>query len=253
MQFYAPVLFESLASGSLGGLLNTVIINAVNVLATFIAVGFVDKWGRRALLIGTAAWMFVMQIIVAVVLAVEFGKYGESSSPGCGCPFRSPESCQSWDYIERLCFLFSFQNTRRSCGSPENEDCVDDREPGSSFTKRKAGVNPTSLMQALCSPTLFPSECSSSSAPTCKLAPCLCQPCPSPQDPNTRSGWQLLWVVCIRKEGRLSGQGLTVFFASPTAADMLEAGAPLDGCTPQRSSLWKRGRQAQESTQPPTW
>lgn len=81
MQFYAPILFESLASGSLGGLLNTVIIDCINVLATFIAVGFVDKWGRRALLIGTAAWMFVTQIIVAVVLAIEFGKYG-SELPG---------------------------------------------------------------------------------------------------------------------------------------------------------------------------
>lgn len=75
-QFYAPILFESLATGSLGGLLNTVIINAVNVLATFIAIGFVDRWGRRALLIGTAAWMLVMQVLVAIVLAIEFGKYG---------------------------------------------------------------------------------------------------------------------------------------------------------------------------------
>lgn len=74
--FYAPILFSSLASGSLGGLLNTVIINIVNVLSTVIAIVLVDRLGRRVLLLAASAWMFVTQVIVAVVLAVEFGKYG---------------------------------------------------------------------------------------------------------------------------------------------------------------------------------
>lgn len=80
--FYAPILFESLATGSLGGLLNTVIIDCVNVLATFLAIALVDRAGRRVLLMGTAAWMFVTQVIVAVVLAVEFHKYGASLPSG---------------------------------------------------------------------------------------------------------------------------------------------------------------------------
>jgi hypothetical protein len=74
--FYAPVLFDGLASGSLGPLLNTVIINGVNVLATFIAIAFVDRLGRRKLLITASIHMFIMQIIVAIILAVEFHKYG---------------------------------------------------------------------------------------------------------------------------------------------------------------------------------
>lgn len=74
--FYAPVLFETLASGSLGSLLNTVIVNSVNVLATFIAIAFVDKWGRRVLLMGTALWMALLQVIVAIVLGTGFSKYG---------------------------------------------------------------------------------------------------------------------------------------------------------------------------------
>ena len=76
MQFYAPILFSSLASGALGGLLNTVIVNIVNVLATIPAIVLVDRVGRRVLLMVAAAWMFVAQVIVAIVLAVQFKKYG---------------------------------------------------------------------------------------------------------------------------------------------------------------------------------
>ena len=49
--FYAPVLFSSLGKGSTGSLENTVIIGAVNVLATLVAIFLVDRVGRKALLI----------------------------------------------------------------------------------------------------------------------------------------------------------------------------------------------------------
>ena len=52
----------------MGGLLNTVIINIVNVLSTVIAIVLVDKLGRRVLLLAASAWMFVTQVIVAIVL-----------------------------------------------------------------------------------------------------------------------------------------------------------------------------------------
>ncbi|CAL5228352.1 g11467 [Coccomyxa viridis] len=74
--FYAPVLFEQLGGNGLGGLLNTVIIDIVNVLATFVAVAFMDKVGRRKLLIIASVWMFVTQIIVAGTLGAEFQKHG---------------------------------------------------------------------------------------------------------------------------------------------------------------------------------
>lgn len=49
---------------------------AVNVLATFGAIAFVDSLGRRKLLIAASIWMFVTQIIVAGLLGAEFQQHG---------------------------------------------------------------------------------------------------------------------------------------------------------------------------------
>ena len=57
-------------------------LRAVNVLATFVAVAFVDKVGRRMLLIVASVWMFVTQIIVAITLGTEFEKYGANLPRG---------------------------------------------------------------------------------------------------------------------------------------------------------------------------
>ena len=46
-----PVLFASLGSATSAALLNTVVVGAVNVGSTLIAVAFSDKFGRRFLLI----------------------------------------------------------------------------------------------------------------------------------------------------------------------------------------------------------
>ncbi len=46
-----PVLFSSLGSANSAALLNTVVVGAVNVGSTLIAVMFSDKFGRRFLLI----------------------------------------------------------------------------------------------------------------------------------------------------------------------------------------------------------
>jgi hypothetical protein len=48
----------------------------VNVVATFGAIIFVDLAGRRRLLIIASIWMFVTQVIVAIVLGIEFQRYG---------------------------------------------------------------------------------------------------------------------------------------------------------------------------------
>lgn len=48
----------------------------MNVLATFGAIIFVDRLGRQKLLIIASIWMFVTQVIVAIVLGIEFHKYG---------------------------------------------------------------------------------------------------------------------------------------------------------------------------------
>ncbi|KAL4857034.1 H(+)/hexose cotransporter 2 [Chlorella vulgaris] len=72
---YVPVIFNSLGSGKSASLLNTVIIGAVNVVATFVSILSVDKFGRRFLFIEGGIQMAVAQIITGVVLAVEFPKY----------------------------------------------------------------------------------------------------------------------------------------------------------------------------------
>ncbi|EIE22371.1 general substrate transporter [Coccomyxa subellipsoidea C-169] len=74
--FYAPVLFEGIAGGSTGALLNTVVVNLVNVFATFGAIAFVDRLGRRNMLLIASVHMFVTQIIVAGLLGAEFEKFG---------------------------------------------------------------------------------------------------------------------------------------------------------------------------------
>ena len=55
---------------------------AVNVLATFVAIAFVDKVGRRKLLIIASVWMFVTQIIVAGTLGAEFEQHGANLPRG---------------------------------------------------------------------------------------------------------------------------------------------------------------------------
>lgn len=49
--FYSPVLFSSLGSSQSEALLSTVIVGAVNVLSTLVAVFGVDYFGRRVLLL----------------------------------------------------------------------------------------------------------------------------------------------------------------------------------------------------------
>lgn len=80
--FYAPALFNSIGSGHTAALLNTVIIGAVNVLSTLIAVALVDKLGRRVMLIAGGCVMIVAEIIVGVTLKYEFAKYGVSLPSG---------------------------------------------------------------------------------------------------------------------------------------------------------------------------
>ena len=46
-----PVIFSSLGSGRSAALMNTCIIGAVNVVATFVSIFSVDKFGRRGLFI----------------------------------------------------------------------------------------------------------------------------------------------------------------------------------------------------------
>ncbi|KAL4428661.1 hypothetical protein ABPG77_009767 [Micractinium sp. CCAP 211/92] len=79
--FYVPVLFSSLGTGRKTALINTVVIGAVNVGCTIIAVLAVDRFGRRFLLVEGGIQCCIMMIIVGVVLGVEFSSVSGTILP----------------------------------------------------------------------------------------------------------------------------------------------------------------------------
>lgn len=67
--FYAPVLFQTLGFKDDASLYSAVIVGAVNVLATVLAILVVDRVGRRALLLEACVQMFLAQVALAIILA----------------------------------------------------------------------------------------------------------------------------------------------------------------------------------------
>ncbi|PIA30176.1 hypothetical protein AQUCO_05700107v1 [Aquilegia coerulea] len=77
--FYAPVLFQSMGFGGNASLYSSVLTGAVLCLSTLVSIATVDRWGRRALLIGGGIQMIICQIAVAVILGLKFGENKELS------------------------------------------------------------------------------------------------------------------------------------------------------------------------------
>jgi sugar porter (SP) family MFS transporter len=73
IMFYAPQVFSTFGSGRKAALLNTVIIGAVNVIATLVAIVGVDRVGRRFLFIASGICMVACEVIVGVCLGYYFG------------------------------------------------------------------------------------------------------------------------------------------------------------------------------------
>ena len=64
IMYYAPEIFKSTGDATGSALMQTVLVGVINVLFTLVAIKYVDKWGRRfLLLLGTAG----MAICLAVV------------------------------------------------------------------------------------------------------------------------------------------------------------------------------------------
>uniref|UniRef100_A0A0A0L5M3 Major facilitator superfamily (MFS) profile domain-containing protein n=1 Tax=Cucumis sativus TaxID=3659 RepID=A0A0A0L5M3_CUCSA len=82
IMFYAPVLFNTLGFGNDASLYSAVITGAVNVLSTLVSIYFVDKIGRRMLLLEAGVQMFISQMIIAVVLGVKLQDNTNSMSHG---------------------------------------------------------------------------------------------------------------------------------------------------------------------------
>ncbi|MGE0415745.1 MAG: sugar porter family MFS transporter [Acetobacteraceae bacterium] len=72
--YYAPTIFASVGfGGTLGPILATVGVGTVNVLATVVAMGLIDRVGRRPLLIGGLVPMALSLIILALALTAGQG------------------------------------------------------------------------------------------------------------------------------------------------------------------------------------
>ncbi|KAL9317419.1 hypothetical protein ACSQ67_013936 [Phaseolus vulgaris] len=82
IMFYAPVLFGTLGFKSDASLCSAVITGAVNVLSTLVSVYFVDKVGRRILLLEACVQMFVSRVVIGIVLGMKVQDHSESLNTG---------------------------------------------------------------------------------------------------------------------------------------------------------------------------
>ncbi|XP_073219809.1 sugar transport protein 10-like [Cicer arietinum] len=73
------VLFKTLGFGNEASLMSAVITGGVNVVATFVSIFTVDKFGRKILFIEGGAQMFICQISIGGMIVVKFGLSGEGS------------------------------------------------------------------------------------------------------------------------------------------------------------------------------
>ena len=64
IMFYAPVLFKTIGFGDDASLMSAVITGLVNVVATFVSIATVDKFGRRLLFLEGGTQMFLSQVCV---------------------------------------------------------------------------------------------------------------------------------------------------------------------------------------------
>lgn len=64
IMYYAPEIFKSTGQGSNAALMQTVLVGVVNLLFTLVAIRYVDKWGRKALLLVGAGGMSLCLLVI---------------------------------------------------------------------------------------------------------------------------------------------------------------------------------------------
>ncbi|CAI9091998.1 OLC1v1027128C4 [Oldenlandia corymbosa var. corymbosa] len=74
--FYAPILFRVIGLKESSSLLSAVVTGAVGLLTTFISVLVVDKLGRRAMFFIGGVLMFISQIVIGTIMAINLGDHG---------------------------------------------------------------------------------------------------------------------------------------------------------------------------------
>ncbi|XP_026661374.1 sugar transport protein 14-like [Phoenix dactylifera] len=72
--FYAPVIFQSLGMGSGASLYSSIITSSMLVLGALVSMSVVDRLGRRFLFIEAGIQMISSMVVVAVILALKFGR-----------------------------------------------------------------------------------------------------------------------------------------------------------------------------------
>lgn len=72
--FFATALFTSIGSTETVALIQTVVIGVINVLATLLAIGFVDRLGRRPLLFAGGLFMGLAQFALGIALRFLYNK-----------------------------------------------------------------------------------------------------------------------------------------------------------------------------------
>lgn len=71
IMYYAPEIFKSMGAGSGSALFQTVVIGVINVIFTFVAIKYVDRWGRKTLLLYGIAGMIVCLAVVGYAFYLE--------------------------------------------------------------------------------------------------------------------------------------------------------------------------------------
>ena len=73
INFYAPMLFNTIRFGQNVSLYSAVITGAVFVLATLVSLATADKHGHRFLILEGGVQMIVCQVLIAIIQALKFG------------------------------------------------------------------------------------------------------------------------------------------------------------------------------------
>lgn len=76
IMYYAPMIFAKTGIGVNNALMQTIAVGGVNLIFTFVAIKYIDKFGRKPLLIAGASGMTVSLFILAIAFYMhEFGGY----------------------------------------------------------------------------------------------------------------------------------------------------------------------------------
>lgn len=72
IMYYAPEIFKEIGESSGSAFLQTVIIGVINTVFTFVAIGRVDRWGRKTLLIFGGLGMLISLLAVGAAFHFEW-------------------------------------------------------------------------------------------------------------------------------------------------------------------------------------